>query len=122
MSTKVIRKACELTYVLPYIIKACTNGECATDEACKRCCGTPLLRKKVTGEKVPVIKLKLGTYVRSIAEFHLCELSILATNASSPLALCTGHRCAAIQQPLRTHASRLALFSVMVAGGPMYTH
>ena len=83
------------------------NGECATDEACKRCCGTLLLRKKVTGEKVPVIKLKLGTYERSIAKFHLRELSILATNASSSLALCTGHGRAAIQRPLRTHASSL---------------
>ena len=52
----------------------------------------------MTGEKGPVTKLKPGTYTLPRSFSH--ELSVPVANPSTLIALCTGHRCAAIQRRL----------------------
>ena len=54
-----------------------------------------LLRRKVTGEKGTATELKPVTYTLSRSFGH--ELSLPVANPPSPIALCTGHRCATIQ-------------------------
>ena len=64
-------------------------------------------QRKAAGEKGPATELEPGTYTLSWNFSH--EVSVPAANPLSPIALCTGGRCVAIQRPLRTHASRLVL-------------
>ena len=70
----------------------------------------------VTGKNGPATVLEPGTYTLSWSFSH--EPSVPVMNPSSPIALCTGHRCAAIQHPLRTYALRLVLCDVVVVGSP----
>ena len=51
-------------------------------------------RRKRTSDRARIRDL------HSFAELQLHELSIPVANPSSPIALCTGRRCAAIQRPL----------------------
>ena len=57
-----------------------------------------LLRRKATGGKGPATELEPGTYTLLQSFSH--ELSVPVAIPSSTIALCTGHRCAAIQRPL----------------------
>ena len=57
-----------------------------------------LLRRRATGEEGPATELQPGIYTLSLSFSH--ELSVPGTNPSTPIALCTGRRCAAIQRPL----------------------
>ena len=59
-----------------------------------------LLKRKATGEIGPATELKHRTYVHSFEELQPHELSVPAANPSSPITLCTGRRCAAIERPL----------------------
>ena len=56
--------------------------------------------------------------LRSIVEFQPCEPPIPVEILCPQLPLSTGHECAAIQQLLKTHASRLVytVCGVVVAG------
>ena len=74
----------------------------------------PLPRRMARGEEGPVTGLEPGTYTLSQSFIH--ELSVPAANPSSPIALCTSRRCAAIQRPLRIYTSRLVLCDVVVVG------
>ena len=67
-----------------------------------------------TREKGPVTGPEPGTYTLSRNFSH--EPLVSAANPLSPITFCTGHRCATIQHPLRTYASRLVLCDVVVVG------
>ena len=76
----------------------------------RRCCNdswNPLLRSMATEEKGPAKGLEPGTYTLLRSFSH--KLPVPAASPSSPIAFCTGRRCAAIQRPLRTYTSRLVL-------------
>ena len=73
---------------------------------------TLLRRRMATGKKGPATRLELGTYTLLWSFSH--EPSVPDANPSSPIAFCTGRRCAAIQRLLRTYALRLVLFVVVV--------
>ena len=61
---------------------------------------------RATREKGPATELKLGTYTCSIAEQpHESPIPVKILRPQSPCS--TSHRCATIQWPLQTRASRL---------------
>ena len=66
-------------------------------------------RRKKTSDQAQTLDLNSFTELQPQAISPSC-------NPSSPIALCTGRKCAAIQRPLRTDASRLVLWDVMVVG------
>ena len=70
--------------------------------------------RMATGEKGPATRLEPGTYTLSRSVSH--EPLGPTANPSSPIALCTGSRCAAIQRSLRAYTLRLVLCDVVVVG------
>ena len=62
-------------------------------------CSQTLLRRKATGEKRTSDRAQTRD-LNSFAELQPHKLSVPVTNPSSPIALCTSCRCAAIQRLL----------------------